>query len=257
ALAKAKQVDPGGRPLFGMIVAATHFSSMASTEKEAYIRSNLLHELLRWQLIIPEYEQRERMINLIVFSTILSGIKDIDELDNAFQSSNIDLVLPDVHFLDDIQYRQMTGGDASGHILPSLQPDLIGEFLVLERLKSSSGSKNTKRILEAAWGRSPEAVSEFVVRAVSDYPKDPAASMLQEPIWRTKKQRNVWSRLVSDLLLVYDDSEHPQVVLNMSRLRELAQMFPEEQLVQRNRAGAEMRFGFLLMQESRLARADD
>jgi tetratricopeptide (TPR) repeat protein len=134
----------------------------------------------------------------------------------------------------------------------------MGEFLVLERLKGTAGNRTaTQQLIQLGWDHAPEAISQFVRRAVADYPKDSAASIIQEPVLRTAEQRDAWSRLVGDLLLLQNDSQDPQVIRNLQNLRELAHNYPLETNVQQNRADAEVKFGLLLVQETRFALADD
>jgi Tfp pilus assembly protein PilF len=248
-----KMIDPVGRPLFAMIATA---AQLAGTP-QGVIGSILQREMSRWRVLIPDAEEREKVLNLLTLTTVLGGFAPVGSLGAACWNS-VSALLPNAHFFDDRLFRELAGGSIGESTLPSLQPDLVGEAFVLARLKGTAGmQRSTRELITAGWLHDPEAVSQFVGRAVTDFRGDPAVSILQEPVSETELQRELWSRMIADLLTAQVDSEDAQGALNLASLRELAHKYPHELRLQRNRATAEFNFGNLLFQEGQYERADE
>ena len=257
ALAAAKHIDPHGRPLFAMIAVAAQLAGISQKTKDESIRSILSRETARWQSIILDVKARERALNLLVFATILGGFDVSSDTAATVGGTEVASLLPDPYFLDDERYAELAGGVTGESLLPGLQPDVVGEFFVLERLRGRFGTRiSTERLLDTAWDHDPEAVSQFVRRAVADFPTDPAVRVLQEPVSRTADQRKAWSRLAADLVRLQNDSADPQGNRNLGALSELAFKHPSELELQENRAEAIFNLGCLFLREAKYGTSD-
>ena len=255
-VALTKRIDPVGRPLFAMIAAAAQLEGIPQDARGEIVRSILLREMARWRALIPDTEARERSLNLLTLTTLLGGFSPSGSLGTELWNSPAGSLLPSPYFLNDQLFGELAGG-SMGEGLPSLQPDFVGEAFVLERLKGTAGMKrSTKELIAAGWAHDPEAVSQFVTRAVADFRGDPAVSVLQEPVSDTEVQREAWSRMIADLLTLQRDSGDPQGAHNLASLRDLALKHPGELRLQGNRANAEFNFGNLLFQEGQYEPAE-
>jgi tetratricopeptide (TPR) repeat protein len=247
-----KMIDPVGRPLFAMIAAAAQLTG----NPQGIIGSILQREMARWRVLIPDTTEREQALNLLTMTTVMGGFTPLGPVGTALWNSSVGPLLPSPHFFDDRLFGELAGGSIGESTLPSLQPDLVGEAFVLARLKGTAGmQRSTRELLAAGWVHDPEAVSQFVRRAVADFHEDPAVSILQEPASATEAQRDSWSRMIADLVTL-GDSEDAQVAHNLYSLRDLAAEHPLEVRLQRNRAKAEFNFGNLLFQEGLYEAAD-
>jgi len=248
-VALAKKIDPGRRPLFAMIAAAAQLVGIPQQTKEEIVRSVLARETARWRTLIPDTERRERALNLLALATILGGLNVSGDVATDLWNSQIGPLLPDQYFFDDRQYAEIAGGSTGDSNIQGLQPDLIGEAFLLDRLRGAVGTiQSTRRLVDAGWDLDPEAVSQFVRRVVTDFPGDTAARLLQEPVSRTKMQREAWSGLVADIVAFQIASDDQQGLHNLAALRYLTFKYPSELTLIENRARAEFNFGTLLLQ---------
>ncbi len=252
-VALTRMIDPVGRPLFAMIAAAAQLAGMS----QSVIGSILQREMARWRVLIADATEREKALNLLTLTTLMGGFTPFGPVGTALWNSSVGQLLPSPHFLNDGLFAELAGGSIGESTLPSLQPDLVGEAFVLARLEGTAGmQRSTRELIAAGWVHDPEAVSQFVRRAVADFYGDPAVSILQEPVSDTEIQRESWSRMVADLITL-GDSEDAQVARNLASLRDLAIEHPQEVRLQRNRAKAEFNFGNLLFQEGQYEAADE
>jgi tetratricopeptide (TPR) repeat protein len=253
-VALTKMIDPVGRPLFAMIAAAAQLTGTP----QGIIGSILQREMARWKMLIPNAREREQALNLLTMTTVIGGFTPLGPVGTALWNSSVGPLLPSPHFFDDRLFRELAGGSIGESTLPSLQPDLVGEAFVLDRLKGTAGmQRSTRELIAAGWVHDPEAVSQFVRRAVADFHGHPAVLILQEQVSDTEVQRESWSRMIADLVTLLGDSEDAQVARNLYSLRDLAAEHPQEVKLQRNRAQAEFNFGNLLFQEGQYEAADE
>jgi hypothetical protein len=256
-VALIRRIDPTGCPLFAMIAAAAQLEGIPPNAKGQIVRSILQREMHRWTLI-PDGEARERVLNLLALTTMLGGFSPSGTLGTELWTSAASGLLPNPYFLNDQLFAEVAGGALGESGLPSLQPDFVGEAFVLDRLKGTAGmQRSTRELLGAGWKLDPEAVSQFVRRAVADFGADPAVSIVQEPAIASEVQRESWSRMIADLLPLLGHSDDPQVITNLTSLRDLALDHPGEARLRKNRADAEFNFGNLLFQEGQYAEADE
>jgi tetratricopeptide (TPR) repeat protein len=256
-LALAKEIDPSGRPLFAMIAAAAQLDGIPQHTKEEIVRSVVARETARWKSLISDNERREKTLNLLALVTILGGLRLTDDTINEVWNSAVAPLLPNPYFFDDQLYAELAGGSTGDSALQGLQPDLVGEAFVLDRLKGVAGTQiSTRRLIDLGWDHNPEAVSQFVRRVAFDFPGDIAARVLQTPVSRDEVQREAWSRLVADIVPFQIGSNDDQGVQNLLALRELALKHPLEEKLKENRAKAEFNVGNLFFQAGQDELAD-
>jgi tetratricopeptide (TPR) repeat protein len=257
AIERATRIDPVGRPLFAMIAAAAQLTGISQQTREEMVRFILDRERARWQSIVAAAEPREKMLNLLVLTTVLGGELEPTDITGLRKNSEIASLLPDPYFFDDKRFSELAGSAVADSGLPGFQPDLIGEFFILERLRGPTGIQmSTRALLDAGWDYDPEALSQFVRRAVGDFPSAPSTGTIQEPVTRTAVQREAWSRLASDLVKSQGNSKDEQGARNLNALRKLANEYPSEVVLQENRATAEFNLGYLLLLEDEYESAD-
>ena len=107
-------------------------------------------------------------------------------------------------------YRAMTGAlpvpSADGSLaLMTLQPDILGEFFVLEHLKPFHEATNepAEKFRYAAWNMSVDRAfffAAFLNRAKGDFLDHPALPLLVTPAIGTDYQRRLWSGLAVNLV---------------------------------------------------------
>lgn len=205
---------------------------------------------------MPAEEERERYVALLSYATVVGGL-ELHARNEPLWPERLQPLLPDSHRLKESLYRDIVGDYSSTVSLPSLQPDILGEFFVLERLRGSTGAQvTTHAILDAAWDADPEGVSQFVRRAAADFWNHPSTRFLQDPVVRTPSQRDVWSLMVADLVGFGAHSDDPQLNANLSALRRIAEAHPDEAGLQQHRARAEFNLGTLLLMENEYPAAD-
>jgi hypothetical protein len=250
-LVEAMDIDPARRPLFAMLAAAVPHVHAARGSREALLRAILKRESARWRATIADDHDRERMLNLVTYVTVRGGLDVSVSSRTVVWPTSISALLPEPHFIDERRYRELIGSAVGEDTrLPALQPDLLGEFFVLERLRGSTGSQvATHAALDAAWDEAPRAASQFVRRAAADFWKDPAAHFLQDPVVRTAEQRDAWAQMMADLVRVAPHSGDEQLQRNLAALRNLTGAYPTEPRLSAHRARAEFNLGTLLLME--------
>jgi hypothetical protein len=83
-------------------------------------------------------------------------------------------LLPSVDDYDPARLEAMTGRDATDRVSP-LEPDLIGELFVLERLDPSkhrrpADRKRAETLRRLGWSVNPQGMAWFLVSIHQDYP---------------------------------------------------------------------------------------
>lgn len=256
-LIEARRIDPNRRPLFAMLAAAVPRTNDHGVSRETLLRVILNRENARWRVTIADDHARERMLNLVTYVTIRGGLAMTLSPPSILWPTSISPLLPDAHFMDEQRYREIVGAAADETRLPAFQPDVLGEFFVLERLKGSTGTQIAAHAaLDVVWDEDPQAASQFVRRATADFWSDPAAHFLQDPVVRTDQQREVWAQMIADLVRVAPKSGDPQLHNNLAALRDLAEAHPAETRLSAHRARAEFNLGTLLLLEQAYSKAD-
>src|SRR5206468_2624567 len=94
-------------------------------------------------------------------------------------ASDVAGLLPDVSLVDEALYNDMAASAGGSASFAGLQPDILGERFVLDRL-SEIGIRglNSRRLLQAAWSFQPKDVGVFAVRSAFDFQGDPGLNKL-------------------------------------------------------------------------------
>jgi hypothetical protein len=169
------QADPDGRPLFAALLAdaLARGGSTTQWDADALLKSVLHHEEQRWKaqnVTVPEK-------NLLALSTMVAGL----EL-NVLQSHSQPDILPKPAQFSPERYRSLSGREATTNLAP-LEPDILGELFVLERVRpTSSIDRERARVLrELSWHLKPPSMAAFLERTARDFPSHAALPLLLNP----------------------------------------------------------------------------
>ena len=167
-------IDPGCRPLFAHFVAD---AMVAGRDVHQFDRTQLLDDVIHrvrnkfWRpagVRAPE----ERALSL---ATMTGGLK-VGEL-AAISEPLLPLWNVDHHPL---AFQQMTGHLANERIAP-LEPDIVGEHLVLECLGDKKlADEDRLRFLKHAWLLNPKEMAFFVLRTHFDLARNPTLPLLRK-----------------------------------------------------------------------------
>jgi len=237
--------DARGRPLFAMIVA--HFLEA--------VEPNLLHAVLkreaarRRQLLSGEPEQLKRMENLLLLATLVSGLLPMDSSFSYLAASNVAGLLPDVVLLDEDLYNDMASSSrGGGATLAGLQPDILGERLVLDRLSEQGiAGQNARALLLAAWSFQPRDVVVVALRCVVDFQGDPAIQTLFDLPLNTAESRRYWADMVADLLPHTGNGDDTFAKQQLQKLIPIANSHREERELQEATARADYHMALTFM----------
>jgi hypothetical protein len=126
--------------------------------------------------------------------------------------------------LDPQLFRRMTGSE--GQSLAALEPDILGEFFVLEKLIAFAKQKRTtirKMLIDVGWRIAPRDVAAFIRRAYMDFPTLVAEAEFLLP---TLGVADEWAaKLLRALVVDLGNASEP---LHRSR-KELAKLTPVQQ----------------------------
>jgi len=234
-----------GRPLFGMMVAndsgtETHDASVDST----LLRRVLRKEEGRRRQALPEPVAFQKSENLLFLATLVGGLLPRSSASFCLTKTEITGLLPDPALWDSRTYRELMGGDPTEATLPGLQPDILGERFVLDRLASDHQIiQSTRTLILAAWTLQPEDLCEFILRASADFPRDSGIDPLCDLPLDSPAARGRWGRLVGDLLRIANRSRDDRTQRLLNDLRRLADQYSGEVELQAERARTELYLG--------------
>lgn len=185
ALKLFQRLDPDSRPLFA-ILAAQAMAKGGLPALRRWNRRDLLNSVLRrefglWlaalsvdktNVLSAERRRMEEHLNLVVFATI-AGRQHVSVLTrlSEYRVAIPERVLPD-------WIRRMTGeSDQFAEEIPPLEPDVLGELFVLERIAGEFGLDSnaavprfqTLRLLDIALASSGYRTVDFIKRCVEDF----------------------------------------------------------------------------------------
>lgn len=236
-----RTVDPRGRPLFAMIAAA--YLDNAGTDTPA--NTDLLQRVLtkeagRRKGLIPDPERLKRMENLLLLSTLVSGLLSKSNGFDYLATSNVAKLLPEVELIDHDIYSDIAGSDPGGSYFAGLQPDLLGERYLLDRLTAPGlAGESARRLLVAAWSFQPDDFGVVAIRTASDFQGDPGLFKLFDLPLDSGDARGLWGEVVGDLVAVIGQSADPLSRAQLQKLIDLADMHREETRLQQAAARAE------------------
>ena len=254
---RMRTVDPLARPLFGMLAAAHPGNDPSATLDPNPLTLVLRKEAGRRRERVPDADRLQRMENLIMLATLVGGLLPKRGNFTFLGTSAVAPLLPDLGVLDPQTYRELIAATNEQSILLGLQPDILGERFILDRLEAKGGfAESAKRLVQAAWAIQPEDFCDFVVRAASDFPDDPGLATLCDLPLPSAEARFRWGCLVGDLVRVANSSTDRITNRLLETLRDLADTHSEEASLLFAVAQAEFYLGnILLFTERDYARA--
>ena len=247
--ARMRTLDPLGRPLFGMMAAAYSGTEAA----DAVVDSTLLRLVLKKEAgrrreAISDDERLRKMENLIALATLVGGLLPRSGGFAFLANTDVTSLLPDPDLVDPLVYRDLVAATSGETIFAGLQPDILGERFLLDRLAGGAGvNECAKKLLAAAWTVQPDDLCDFVVRTASDFPNDAGLDALCDLSIDSAEARGRWGRLVGDLVRVANRSTDRRTQGLLKALRELAERHSAEGELQRALAVAELYLGNIFL----------
>ncbi len=247
--ARMRTLDPLDRPLFGMIAAAYPRGEAADAVADSKVlRLVLKNEAARRAQAIPDDERRQKIENLMTLATFVGGLLPRSDGFSFLSETDVASLVPVPELIDPRMYRDVVAATSGEAVLAGLQPDILGERFVLDRLTAGGGaSQVAKRLLAAAWRVQPDDLCEFVVRAASDFPGDAGLDALCALPLESPADRGRWGLLVGDLVRVANRSADTRAQRLLGELRNLSRRNAGEKEIKRAHARAELYLGNILL----------
>ena len=192
-----RDIDDVGRPLLAAVAA----EAIAHGGDAAHIRnwsaSDLVETVVRREVDSwRDAEINDAHVNLLAYATMRRGCESSES--DALSSEGMNV--PTTGQLNERWFHQMTSFAPQNAVteLSPLVPDMLGEWLVLERLAGrhdmnapnrSVVGDQTKGLLTAAWRKDPLTTAMFSLRALEDFPLHDGVSALLsdelaiDPFW--------------------------------------------------------------------------
>ena len=229
------QIDPERRPLFAAFAAdaLSTTSNIRGWDRERLLRDVLERERRHHWLpagVNVSYE------NLLCLATMTGGLKI------SPQTHLPGIELPRFEEFRPQIYRAMTGAlpvpSGNGSLaLMALQPDILGEFFVLEHLMPPHGATNkpAEKFRYTAWNISIDRAfffAAFLNRAKGDFLDHPTLHLLVTPAISTDYQRRLWSALAVNLIHAHGDErrlDEAQRIFDL--LRQLEVDHPDDPVI--------------------------
>jgi tetratricopeptide (TPR) repeat protein len=189
--AAGRPVLPLGNPLFAAIIAEAALEhglvALQADTAESLVRRVIANERNQWEREGVDSQH----LNLLVLATLLRrAIVDDDSITTALED-----LLPMLAQRAPDQCEVLSSyaphkSRATTTVVP-LEPDRLGELLVLDRLAATAESRlkvenelavrtAMERIVRAAWKMAPQALSQFTLNATSDLPRHRTITRLAE-----------------------------------------------------------------------------
>jgi tetratricopeptide (TPR) repeat protein len=242
-------LDPLNRPLFGMMAAL--YLGMGTADAE--LNTSLLGEVMKKELrrrrgAVPDTQTLRLLENLMTLATLVGGLLPQGGGFDFATGTTAAKFLPNMTLLDFELYRDLVSAPSAESSLSGLQPDIIGERFVLDRIATLDPLDSTfKHLLLAAWLLQGAGLCDFIVRAASDFPEDPKLPTLCDLPLDTLQMRFRWGRLVAELVRVTSASDSPLCEPLLSKLRKLADSYESETGLRAECARAELYLGNIFM----------
>ena len=242
-LEELHSIDPLGRPLFAALAAEaiSDGTSIRQWNQQQLVESVLSREEGRWRNQLRATLQRdvlvEQYLNLVAVVTVMGGVP-LDEAEALFAENELKGLLPSVTEFHPEVYERLFQAVGREPGFPPVEPDVVGEVFVLERLGSRSASGYFGRSIAYCWQHNPGATASFVSRAVLDFPAHENTLLLLQPSERSRSERFWWSvSLVSCAATLAVQSPGAFEEL-MGNLRQISEDFPLERLLRQHLAMA-------------------
>jgi tetratricopeptide (TPR) repeat protein len=204
----------------------------------------LKKEAGRRRKLIQEPDKLQRMENLLLLATLVSGLLPRANGFGYLVANDVASLLPDVGVLDEARYGDMAGSAGGTATLAGLQPDILGERFALDRLSDAGiAGLNARRLLLAGWSFQPRDVRVVAVRCAFDFHGDPALYKLFDLPLDSSEARTQWAEMVADLMALTRDFEEPLAKQQLRKLIPIADSHPEERELQEAAARADYNIG--------------
>jgi tetratricopeptide (TPR) repeat protein len=251
-LLRLHQFDPLGRPLFAMILAECLESVEPNAPLPDLLREVLKREAARRRNLIPDPDKLQRMENLMLLATMVSGLLPKANGFGYLATSDVAGLLPDADLLNEELYNDMAGSAARSASFAGLQPDILGERFMLDRVGADGiAGLNAQRLLLAAWSFQPRDVAVVTLRSAFDFHRDPGLYKLLGVQLDSSAARAKWADMVSDLIALTRDVEDPLSQQQLHRLIQLADSHLQEAELQEGAARADYNMGYIYMSHRR------
>jgi hypothetical protein len=245
-LAALDAIDRQRRPLFAFLVAdaLARGQGMRTWDRTTLLDDVIERERHEFWLpaadsvgLGPEIKKEERALAL---ATMANGLP----IRSLYAAD--DDVLPEwKHDRHAPLFRAMTGRSADQAIEP-LEPDIIGEFFVLQLLLAASaaeargGTTFAEALIAKSWEHDPVSTSQFVYRCGQDFADQPALSCVIVVKPNTKDGRYLWSITAANLTdyLGSNESTQARALELYDELKALAAAHPTEKGIRERQAKA-------------------
>jgi tetratricopeptide (TPR) repeat protein len=237
------RLDPACRPLFAMILAQELETLQSAESVSNLLRKVLTRESGRRRQLIQSAEDLQRIENLLLLATFVGTFLPRSNGFNFIRTSDVADLLPNMNFLNEDLYNDIAWSARGGSFLPGLQPDILGERFILDRLSAGGlSASQAHRLLRAAWTFQPEDVRVVALRLASDFPGDEGLSYLYHLPLDTSEARAEWVTMIAHLIVVTRGKDQ-FIKQQLKRATSLADQFPHEQRLQEAAALADYHMG--------------
>jgi hypothetical protein len=225
-----RSIDPEGRPLFAALLADALAAGVRPPHwnRQVLVEQVLEREEANWWEPAGVSDQDK---NLLALATLSGGLNRGDRHPPAI-AERLASFSPQ-------RYRTMIGEDAAERLAP-LQPDIVGELFVLERLSPANAADAlVDAFRDAAWNeKQGTGIADFLYRAASDFAPHEALPRLAKPATETSAERESWALTATDLVSVLGAPDIDGAKQVHADLVALADTHPEERMLRLEQAKA-------------------
>jgi tetratricopeptide (TPR) repeat protein len=207
-----------------------------------------LREAGRRRKLIQEPDKLQRMENLLLLATMVGGLLPNANGFDYLVASDVARLLPDADLLDEALYNDMAGSAGGSAYLAGLQPDVLGERFLLDRVSAKGiAGFNARRLLRAAWSFQPKGVGVITIRSAFDFPEDEGLYQLFDLPLDSSEARAHWAEMVADLIGLPSAAEDHLSQQQLEKLISLADSHTQERKLQEATARADYNMGRVYM----------
>jgi tetratricopeptide (TPR) repeat protein len=214
-----RRIDPAGRPLFAAMAAGAVVRNVdiRQWDAEGLLKAILEREKReRWAAVFRDERSLEEHVHVLALATMTRGIVK-ERYKTTKERSAIGDLLPDR--IKGRAYEEMAGIHHEKLWMP-LEPDILGEYFVLEHLRrDGEHGDRAGDFREAGWVEDAGFMASFVGRAVHDFPGHAVVPMLCElPAQQTKAIRAWWANSAINLAAWLGDAKKFDLVRRVCEL---------------------------------------